>query len=310
MNSKQLKYFVTVTEEGTVSSAAKKLFISQPPISQQIKLLEDELGTKLFIRTPRQMILTTAGKLLYNRAKSIISMTNMAKDEVTSFVRDQRNTIKIGIISSIIGSEILQKIASFATDREDINFEFYESDTYAVIDNLHKEHINFGIVRSPFPLSKFKTMKLQNSRLVALGHKNIFNNKMLKLGNDTLETENRTYYLNDKISLNELSKYPLIIYRRWENLILDTFKKYSMDYIIKCRTDSASTALFLARRGAGLALLPSTIVSSNMENIIVMDIVENPWPSDVYIIYDDLEVLSRECIDFFNYMVSKYEKNI
>ena len=67
MELKQLLYFVTVVEEGTISAAAKKLFISQPPLSAQMKLLEDELGCVLFQRGQRQIQLTEAGKKLYAR---------------------------------------------------------------------------------------------------------------------------------------------------------------------------------------------------------------------------------------------------
>ena len=71
MDLKQLKYFVTVAEEGTISAAAKKLFMSQPPLSIQMKLLEQELGCPLFERGQKHIRLTDTGKLLYDRAQNI-----------------------------------------------------------------------------------------------------------------------------------------------------------------------------------------------------------------------------------------------
>ena len=74
MDLKQLKYFVTVAEEGTISAAAKKLFMSQPPLSTQMKLLEQELGCPLFERGQKHIRLTDTGKLLYDRAQNILKM--------------------------------------------------------------------------------------------------------------------------------------------------------------------------------------------------------------------------------------------
>ena len=61
MNIDQILYFSTVVEEGTISGAAKRLHMSQPPVSMQIKNLENELGVKLFERGARQIRLTEAG---------------------------------------------------------------------------------------------------------------------------------------------------------------------------------------------------------------------------------------------------------
>ena len=72
MDLKQLEYFVTVINEGTISSAARKLNLSQPPLSAQMKSLEQEIGSQLFFRGSRQIELTEAGRILYERSKDIL----------------------------------------------------------------------------------------------------------------------------------------------------------------------------------------------------------------------------------------------
>ena len=74
MDLRTLSYFVVIAEELNITKAAEKLCMSQPPLSSQIKNLEEELDTVLFIRGKRHLQLTDAGKLLYRHAKEILSL--------------------------------------------------------------------------------------------------------------------------------------------------------------------------------------------------------------------------------------------
>ena len=87
MDLKQLKYFVTVAEQGTISAAAKKLYMSQPPLSTQMKLIEQELGCQLFERGQKHIRLTESGKLLYERAQTMIKMESVMRQELAAFMR-------------------------------------------------------------------------------------------------------------------------------------------------------------------------------------------------------------------------------
>ena len=77
MDIKQLEYFAAVVEEGNISSAAKKLHISQPPLSTQIQKLEEDVGCVLFERGSRKIQITEAGNMLYRRAKTLIEMAEL-----------------------------------------------------------------------------------------------------------------------------------------------------------------------------------------------------------------------------------------
>ncbi|MDB4944855.1 MAG: hypothetical protein JWP97_4389 [Labilithrix sp.] len=84
MSLSQIRYFVAVAEEGNVGRAALRLRIAQPPVSRQIRSLEDELGSPLFVRTPRGMQLLPAGEVFLDRARKILA----AVDEAAVATRD------------------------------------------------------------------------------------------------------------------------------------------------------------------------------------------------------------------------------
>ena len=95
MDIKQLIYFTAIVDEGNISSAAKKLHISQPPLSSQIHNLEQELGCVLFERGARKIQLTEAGEILYRRAQAIIGMADTVKRELTDYSSHMKGVIRL-----------------------------------------------------------------------------------------------------------------------------------------------------------------------------------------------------------------------
>ena len=168
MDIRQLLYFITVAEEGQITAAAKKLHMAQPPLSQQMKHLEDELGVALFKRGSRQTELTDAGKILFRRAQQIINLSDSTLREIKDFKEGVYGTLSIGMVSSS-GSVILRPfMQQFHRQYCGVRFEVYDGNTFKIIDLLTKGLIEIGIVRTPFNYEPFH-LSLQISQRRAHG---------------------------------------------------------------------------------------------------------------------------------------------
>ena len=100
MNFKQLEYFSAVAESGSISQAARKLHVAQPPISRQLALLEDELGVCLFLRNNKGVELTEAGRSLHRQSQNMFQNMRVMVDSVRDINAGLRGLLKIGIIYS------------------------------------------------------------------------------------------------------------------------------------------------------------------------------------------------------------------
>ena len=89
MDLKQLGYFIAIVEEGSISAAAKQLHISQPPLSAQLRRLEEELGVPLIERGPRRVTPTEAGRALYRQAKRLLLLHGSARKAIDAYRESQ-----------------------------------------------------------------------------------------------------------------------------------------------------------------------------------------------------------------------------
>lgn len=242
MEIKQLEYFRAIVEEGTVSAAARALHMTQPPLSYQMKMLEEELQVQLFIRGTKKITLTEAGKVLYARATSLLTMTDITKREVIK--ASQSATLHIGLTPSSV-SIMSDYLVRFASNHPDIHFDIHEGSTFALKNELGNRMVDITTLRTPIILNECNTRVLLQENLVAMAIP------------DFVESQHAT------LSLKELSKKPLILSHRYRKYILSAFEDAHLTCDIYCECEDARTAITLAEHGLGVAILPSSMRELN-----------------------------------------------
>ena len=252
LDIKQLRYFLTIAEEGQITAAAKKLNMAQPPLSFQLKALEEELGVKLVERGSRKIKLTDAGHILYNRADQILKLTGSTMRELKDFAEGVEGTLSIATVSSSGSILLTERLKKFHSKYPNVNFEISEGNSYKILELLTSGLIEIGIVRTPLNLENFESIYLPEEPMVAVMTRD-------------LEWESS----KSIILLKELEDKPLIIYRRFEKLILECCRKSDFEPKIFCKNDDARTTLLWAEAGLGIAIVPKSAVKLIGSTILV-----------------------------------------
>jgi DNA-binding transcriptional LysR family regulator len=150
MELRHLRYFIAVAEEGHVTRAARRLGIQQPPLSQQIRALERELGVQLFRRKPRGVELTDAGKTFLERAREILEDVDRAFATTRRTARGEQGRLVVGFTSSAPFHPFVPRvIRAFREMSPLVSLILEESGSSELVQGLHNESIDAAFIRSP-----------------------------------------------------------------------------------------------------------------------------------------------------------------
>lgn len=149
MDTRLLKYFSVLAEELHFGKAAKKLHISQPPLSRQIKGLEEELGVRLFNRTKRNVQLTAYGKYLKHESYKLFNQLDVMKNHLQLMKYGAVGQIKIGYVGDFMHSIFPDILSGLKHEYPKIDTILLESDTESQISALRTGLIDIGFIRTP-----------------------------------------------------------------------------------------------------------------------------------------------------------------
>src|SRR6185295_11859396 len=175
MELRHLRYFIAVAEEGHVTRAAARLGIQQPPLSQQIRALEKELGVQLFKRKPRGVELTDAGHTFLERARTLLEDVERACASTKRTARGEQGRVVVGFTSSAPFHPFIPRVLrAFREMSPLVSLVLEESGSSELVQGLNNEDIDAAFIRSPVADVVGLTVRplLQEKMVVALpkGH--------------------------------------------------------------------------------------------------------------------------------------------
>ncbi len=257
MELRHLTYFIAVAEEMHFGRAAKRLHISQPPLSQQIRQLEEEIGVRLFNRTKRRVEITPAGMVFLAEARRIMALS---EDAVRIAVRADKGEIgrlTIGFIGSANYSVLPQVVREFRRRFQNVELSLTEMSTSDQLEALLDGTIHVGFLRPPRGVTeKGLTVEavFREPLMVALPR------------NHALKREK-------SLSLRQLARDSFIMIPRqvgpgfFDHLIVLCQKEgFSPNIVLEASQYHTVTGLVAA--GLGIAVVPASIQRSRVEGIV------------------------------------------
>lgn len=260
MEMRQLRYFITVAEELHFGRAAERVNICQPPLSQQIKNLEEELGTQLFLRKHKKISLTDAGTAFLEDAKEILKQVDSAAEKVRGITRGVVGRISMGLVLPAMDTFLPDAIRVFRLQNPMVEIQLLEMGTMGQLTALMAGHIHMGVVR----LFQHNTKGLMIERIVEEPY-------VL-----AVPSEHRFASL-DTVQLGSLDGEPIIFFPRrfhpaLHDRIIACFSAAGCTPVVAQETTTKFTSIALVAAGLGLALVPASTRKQGRPGVVYLDI--------------------------------------
>ncbi len=244
MELRQLKYFLAVAEESSFTKAAERVHIAQPPLSRQIKNLEEELETRLFERERHGVRLTGEGEYLKEVAESVLSQLESARTRLEEMRSGRYGQLSVGFIPAASLGRFPHVIKRFKERHPDVSIDLHEHRSVRMRELVRRGVLDVGLVRSQGPDQEFESLPfLREPYVLAFpsGHP-LAGKEMLSLG--------------------ELDGQAMIFFERKDgpviyDAVLGTFNRLgAAPDIVQC-AGTKQTTLALVAAGVGFALVPA-----------------------------------------------------
>ena len=207
MDIKHMKYFVEVVKQGGMTKASKSLYIAQPTISKAIKDIEAEMAVPLFDRSKRNLVLTDAGKIFFNKCKEIISLYDNLPTEINSLYGLETGHINISMSAVMSMRKFIGVLGDFHQLYPNITYNLIESGGKTTENLILNDEVDIGVTTLPVDHHLFESISLnkEDLRVVLyrehpLAYKTKI--KMEELAEENFILFNEDFYLNDKIIEN------------------------------------------------------------------------------------------------------------
>ncbi|MFI2743725.1 LysR family transcriptional regulator [Zhouia sp. PK063] len=248
MEIRHLHYFLVLSEELNFTRAAEKLFISQPPLSRQIRELEIELQTQLFTRTNKKVALTEAGKYFKAEVTVILKSLELASQKTKQIGNHINGEFNIGYISSTFSDDISNLVDYLTHEFPYVTIRLYEIPTVRQINALESGKLDLGILRSPLISGKITSALWFEDDYAVVFNKKIYT---LKTETDFRNLANETFVFFNK-------EYAPHFYQS----LLELCGWYGFEPKVVHESNNIASIIRLVKSGLGASIVPYAISKS------------------------------------------------
>ncbi|HBN9876125.1 TPA: LysR family transcriptional regulator [Pseudomonas aeruginosa] len=258
MELRHLRYFIAVAEELHFGRAAERLGISQPPLSQQIQALEEEVGARLFERTNRRVELTDAGRLFLDESRQVLAHVDKAVLLARRAHLGELGELKIGFTSSApFTSTIPSSIHAFRKAYPDVHLDLQEMSSRQVLKALLEESLQVGVIRPLALPDAVHWVELFREPLVAV----LRADHPLAAGSE------------DGLAIAALAEEPFVFFPRsygtglYDQVIALT-RQAGFSPRIAQEASEAMTIIGLVSAGLGVSILPASFRRTRVDGVV------------------------------------------
>lgn len=249
MELRHIKYFLKLAEELSFVRAAEKLFISQPPLSRQIKELETEIGAQLFERNNKRVMLTEAGKFYEKEMQEVLKNIERINIKTKKISENQSGEFRIAYVSSTFSGDISTLIQYLSEQFPYVNFRLYELPTVKQIKALEEFKIDLGIVRAPLYSPKIETELWFKDSFSLVFNKNLY----------SIQSEEEIEKLSEATFVFFNKEYSPQYYYN----LLEICAHFGFAPRVVHESNNVSSIIQLVKNGLGVSIVPTTILKSH-----------------------------------------------
>jgi DNA-binding transcriptional LysR family regulator len=255
MELRHLRYFAAVARELNFSRAAQQLHIAQPPLSRQIRQLEEELGAELFDRRARPLRLTPAGQFFHAQAVQVLERLNEVRTSTRRIADGRRTWFGIGFVPSTLYGKLPEVIRRFRESQPEVDVGLSELTTLQQIEALKAGRIDVGFGRL-----RFDDDRIEDPVVVALrATHRLARRKRLPLAELVGEA---------------LLLYPATPRPSYADQVLDMFRSRGLSPTVALEVNEMQTAIGLVVAGVGYALVPRSVEGLHREGLVYVPLAD------------------------------------
>ncbi|HCE9036066.1 LysR family transcriptional regulator [Klebsiella michiganensis] len=270
---RHLRYFIAVAEELHFGHAAARLNISQPPLSQQIQILEQQIGARLFARTNRSVSLTEAGRQFLADSRQILSQVDDAAARAARLHHGETGELRIGFTSSApFIKAVSDTLSTFRRRYPDVHIQTRETNTREQIVPLNEGALDLGLMRNTHLPDTLVWEKVLREPLLAM------------------VPRDHPLASQPCVSLRELAREPFVFFDPHVGTglyddILGLMRRYDLTPAITQEVGEAMTIIGLVAAGLGVSILPASFRRVQLLEMCWLPIEEQDAVSEMWLVW-------------------------